>query len=454
MTDRNRVRVVRPSTLKRTISGTTVGNLVEWYDFGIFAFLVPTVSQVFFAGGSESLIATFTIFAVAFVMRPLGGLVFGPLGDRIGRRRVLAITILTMAIGTFAIGLIPDYETIGMWSAGLLLAARVVQGFSTGGEYAGAMTYLGEHAPDTRRGFLASFLEFGTLTGYVLGAAVATTITAVVPQEALLSWGWRIPFLIAGPLGLIGLYIRSRLEETPEYEQHAEKRDEQPSLGEQVHETVVRPWRPLLVCIGLVCAHNVANYTLTQYLPTYLTETVRLPYTPALLVVLVVMVVLAVLVTASGRLSDRVGRNPILYTGAGLLIVLGLPAFWLMSLGGYATAFLGALLIGLMLLCFNSTLPGTLPALFPVGTRYGSLAIGYNLAVSVFGGTTPLIAQALVTGSGSPVLPGILLVVAGIVGAVSVYAMRERAGRPMPGAPPTAADPDEARRMSRGDRSE
>ncbi|SFN84458.1 Major Facilitator Superfamily protein [Pseudonocardia ammonioxydans] len=310
MTDRNRVRVVRPSTLKRTISGTTVGNLVEWYDFGIFAFLVPTVSQVFFAGGSESLIATFTIFAVAFVMRPLGGLVFGPLGDRIGRRRVLAITILTMAIGTFAIGLIPDYETIGMWSAVLLLAARIVQGFSTGGEYAGAMTYLGEHAPDTRRGFLASFLEFGTLTGYVLGAAVATTITAVVPQEALLSWGWRIPFLIAGPLGLIGLYIRSRLEETPEYEQHAEKRDEQPSLGEQVHETVVRPWRPLLVCIGLVCAHNVANYTLTQYLPTYLTETVRLPYTPALLVVLVVMVVLAVLVTASGRLSDPGGTQP------------------------------------------------------------------------------------------------------------------------------------------------
>lgn len=203
-----------------------------------------------------------------------------------------------------------------------------------------------------------------------------------------------------------------------------------------------------------MCAHNVANYTLTQYLPTYLTETVRLPYTPALLVVLVVMVVLAVLVTASGRLSDRVGRNPILYTGAGLLIVLGLPAFWLMSLGGYATAFLGALLIGLMLLCFNSTLPGTLPALFPVGTRYGSLAIGYNLAVSVSGGTTPLIAQALVAGSGSPVLPGILLVVAGIVGAVSVYAMRERAGRPMPGSPPTAADPDEARRMGRDDRSE
>lgn len=454
MEDRRDVRVVRPSALKRTIGGTTVGNLIEWYDFGIFAFLVPTVSQVFFGGGAGSLIATFTVFAVAFVMRPLGGLVFGPLGDRIGRRRVLAITIVTMAVGTFAIGLIPSQESIGMWAAVLLLVCRVVQGFSTGGEYAGAMTYVGEHSPDTRRGFLASFLEFGTLTGYVLGAAVATTMTAVVPPEALLSWGWRIPFLVAGPLGLIGLYIRSRLEESPAYEQQSQDDDESSSLGDQVHETVVRPWRPLLVCIGLVLAHNVTNYTLTQYLPTYLTETVRLPYTPALLVVLAVMVVLAALVIGAGRLSDRIGRNPILYTGAALLVVLGVPAFLLMSRGGYVTAFAGALLVGLMLLCFNSTLPGTLPALFPVRTRYGTLAIGYNVAVSVFGGTTPLIAQALVSGTGSTVVPGVVLVVAGLVGAVSVYALRERAGRPMPGSPPTAADEDEARRMRHDDRTE
>jgi MHS family proline/betaine transporter-like MFS transporter len=446
------ITVVRPSRLKRTISGTTVGNMTEWYDFGTFAFLVPTISQVFFPGGSSgSLIATFAIFAVSFVVRPLGGLFFGPLGDRIGRRRVLAITIITMAVGTFAIGLIPSYATIGIWSVVLLVAARLVQGFSTGGEYAGAMTYLGEHAPDTRRGFLASWLEFGTLSGYVLGAGVATAIAAVVPREILLSWGWRIPFLIAAPLGLIGLYVRLRLEETPAYEQHTQDRgDQQQTLGEQFRDTVIRPWVPLLICMGLVLAHNVTNYTLTQYLPTYLSEVIRLPYTPALLVVLAVMVILAGLVTLGGRLSDRVGRNPILYVGCGLLLVLSVPAFFLMAHGGYVLIFLGALLIGLMLLCFNSTLPGTLPALFPMGVRYGSLAIGYNIAVSVFGGTTPLIASSLVAATGSKLMPAIPLVVAGIIGAIAVYYTRETAGKPMPGSPPSAASQTEARELAKG----
>jgi MFS transporter, MHS family, proline/betaine transporter len=445
------ITVVRPSRLKRTISGTTVGNMTEWYDFGTFAFLVPTISQVFFPGGSSgSLIATFAIFAASFVVRPLGGLFFGPLGDRIGRRRVLAITIITMAVGTFAIGLIPSYATIGIWSIVLLVAARLVQGFSTGGEYAGAMTYLGEHAPDTRRGFLASWLEFGTLSGYVLGAGVATAIAAVVPREILLSWGWRIPFLIAAPLGLIGLYVRLRLEETPAYEQQTQDRgDQQQTLGEQFRDTVIRPWVPLLICMGLVLAHNVTNYTLTQYLPTYLSEVIRLPYTPALLVVLAVMVILAGLVTLGGRLSDRVGRNPILYLGCGLLLVLSVPAFFLMAHGGYVLVFLGALLVGLMLLCFNSTLPGALPALFPIGVRYGSLAIGYNVAVSVFGGTTPLIASSLVAATGSKLMPAIPLVAAGIIGAIAVYYTRETAGKPMPGSPPSAASQTEARELAK-----
>lgn len=443
------VSVVAPSKLTSAVGGASVGNMMEWYDFGIFAFLVPSISQVFFGSGSSgSVVATFTIFAAAFVVRPLGGLFFGPLGDRIGRQRVLAITVITMALGTLVIGLIPGYSSIGIWSVVLLLAARLVQGFSTGGEYAGAMTYLGEHAPDTRRGFLTSWLEFGTLGGYVLGAAVATAITAAVPQEALLSWGWRIPFLIAGPLGLIGLYVRRRLEESPAYEQHAEERDQKETLGEQLRDTVVRPWRPLLICVGLVLMFNVTNYTLTQYMPTYLSEEAGLPQTPALLIVLAVMVILMGLVPLGGRLSDRVGRNPILYIGCVLLLLFSVPAFLLTSQGSYLLAFLGALLVGLTLLCFNSTLPATLPALFPVAVRYGSLAIAFNVSVSLFGGTTPLIASALVAATGNKLMPAFLLIAAGIIGAVSVFYTRESAGRPMPGSGPTTANETEARGMT------
>lgn len=269
------------------------------------------------------------------------------------------------------------------------------------------------------------------------------------PPETLLSWGWRIPFLIAAPLGLIGLYVRMRLEETPAYEQHTRQRDdEQHTLGKQFRDTLVRPWRPMLICMGLVLAFNVTNYTLTQYLPTYLSEEVALPYTPALLIVLAVMVILAGLVTLSGRLSDRVGRKPILYTGCGLLFVGSVPAFLLMTQGHYVLVFLGALLLGLTLLCFNSTLPGTLPALFPLSTRYGSLAIGYNVSVSVFGGTTPLIASSLVASTGNKLTPAIPLLAAGIIGVIAVYYTSEKAGKPMPGSPPTAAGETEARKLA------
>lgn len=195
-------------------------------------------------------------------------------------------------------------------------------------------------------------------------------------------------------------------------------------------------------------AFNVTNYTLTQYMPTYLSEEVGLPYTPALLVVLAVMVILMGLVPLSGHLSDRVGRNPILYTACGMLLVLSVPTFFLIAQGSYVLVFLGTLLLGPTLLCFNSTLPGTLPALFPVGARYGSLAIGYNVSVSLFGGTTPLIAASLVAATGSKLMPAIPLIAAGIIGAISVYYTREIAGKPMPGSPPSAANEAEAREMA------
>jgi MFS transporter, MHS family, proline/betaine transporter len=444
------ISVVEPSRLKRTIGGTSVGNLVEWYDFGIFAFLVPTLSKVFFpAGGTSSLLATFALFAAAFVVRPLGGLFFGMLGDRIGRKGVLATTMITMALATFAIGLLPGYATIGIWAPILLLVARLTQGFSTGGEYAGAMTFLDEHAPDTRRGFLASWLEFGTLGGYVLGAAIVTGITAVISQQDLMSWGWRIPFWVAGPLGIVGLYVRARLEESPAYERHTEDRGkDQDTLGKQFRNTIVEPWRLLLICVGLVLAYNVTNYILTQYMPTYLSATLGLPKTPALMVVLAVMVILMVLVTFTGRFSDRVGRKPLLTAGCVSLVVLSVPAFLLIAQGSYAMIFLGVLLIGVMLLCFSSTMPSTLPALFPTDIRYGSLAIAFNVSVSVFGGTTPLIAETLVAATGSHLMPAFLLVAAGGIGGIAVFFTRESAGRPLPGELPTAASKAEAKALA------
>ncbi len=181
--------------MRRAVSAAAVGNVTEWFDFGVFAYMATTIGKVFYPDSSPTaqLLATFGTFAAAFLVRPLGGLFFGPLGDRIGRTRVLAATMIMMAVGTFCIGIIPDYGTIGMAAPILLLLARLVQGFSTGGEYGGAMTFIAEYAPDRRRGFLGSWLEFGTLVGYILGAAIVTVLSATLSQADLLSWGWRIP---------------------------------------------------------------------------------------------------------------------------------------------------------------------------------------------------------------------------------------------------------------------
>ena len=421
--------------------------MVEWFDFGVYGFIAATLGRVFFPNSSTSvqLLSTFALFGAAFIVRPLGGLFFGPLGDRIGRQRVLATTMILMAFATFVIGLLPSYATIGIWAPILLLLARLAQGFSTGGEYGGAMTFLSEHTPDRRRGFLCSWLEFGTLTGYVLGASIVTGLTASLSDSAMLSWGWRIPFLVAGPLGLIGLYVRLKLDETPAYEKQAEanRTEGSATFGEQLRDTVIEPWRPLLVCIGLVLVWNVTNYMLTAYMPTYLSSTLSVPEVPALMFVLSVMIISMVLITFVGRISDRVGRKPVLATGCVLLVVLSVPAFLLIGQGAYTMIFLGTLLIGLMLLCFNSTEPSTLPALFPTNVRNGALSIAFNISVSVFGGTTPFVVEALVSATGNNLMPAYYLMAAGLIGGIAVFFTPESARKPLSGSPPSVTSKEE-----------
>ncbi|NMH98308.1 MFS transporter [Pseudonocardia acidicola] len=443
------VLVVDASRLKRTIAGTAVGNMMEWYDFGVYSYVAVTLGKVFFPGssGPVQLISTFATFAAAFLIRPLGGFFFGPLGDRIGRKRVLATTMILMAIGTFCIGLLPGYDTIGIWAPILLLVVRLVQGFSTGGEYGSAMTFISEHSPDRRRGFLSSWLEFGTLSGYVLGAAIATGLTATLTETQMLSWGWRIPFFVAGPLGLAGLYMRLKLEETPAFEYLAGHEHRTMNIREEFRRIIVEHRRPVLVCMGLVLVWNVTNYMLTSYMPNYLSTALAVPEATALLVVLIVMAVLMVVITFVGRLSDRVGRRPVLMTGCILLILGSVPAMLIIRNATFSPILIGCMLMGLMLVCFSSTEPATLPALFPTDVRAGALSVAFNISVSLFGGTTPLVTAALVTATHSLLMPGFYLMAAGIIGAVAVLFAPETAGRPLPGSPPVAADEAEARKL-------
>jgi MFS transporter, MHS family, proline/betaine transporter len=364
------------------------------------------------------------------------------------------MTMIMMACGTFAIGLIPSYASVGILAPVLLLVARLVQGFSTGGEYGGAATFIAEFSTDKRRGFMGSFLEFGTLIGYVLGAGTVAVLTAALSQDALLTWGWRVPFLIAGPLGLVGLFIRLKLEETPAFKKQAEEREaEEKAMPKQsFRELLMQQWKPLLLCVGLVLIFNVTDYMALSYLPSYLSSTLHFDETHGLFVVLAVMVLMMPMTLAAGRLSDAIGRKPVMLFGCVGLFALSIPALLLIRVGTLLPVFGGMMILGVMLSCFTGVMPSALPALFPTKIRYGALAIGFNISVSLFGGTTPLMTAWLVDRTGNLMMPAYYLMGASLIGIVSVFALRETAKKPLKGSPPAVASHSEAHALLRGHR--
>jgi MFS transporter, MHS family, proline/betaine transporter len=428
------------SAMRRDTAGTAIGNFMEWYDFGVYGYIATTIAQVFYPGNSVSavhLIATFSTLAAAYVVRPLGGFVLGPLGDRIGRKRVLVITILLMAVGTTMSGLLPGYSTIGVWAPILLLVARIFQGFSTGGEFVGAMTYLVERAPNHRRGMMVGFLPLGNLIGFVLAGLLVTALQAWLPIHDMLAWGWRIPLLLGAPFGVLALYLRLRINESPAYEQVSSSTPVDRGR-QQFRHTVVEQWKPMVICAAVVVTSEAPDFMLTGYLPTYLKVVVHVGKTAGLVMIVATLAILMAAVVFVAMLSDRIGVKPIMWTGCGLLVVASVPAFLLMRFGGvFPLVFIGVLLVGLMELCFDSTTPAALPALFPTRVRNGALAISYNIALSTVGGTTPLIAQALISSTGNAMVPAYMLIFAGLVGTVTLPFMPEVAGKPLPGSGPS-----------------
>ncbi|MFF7181719.1 glycine betaine/L-proline transporter ProP [Streptomyces sp. NPDC008121] len=451
---RTDITVTDEAAVKRAVKAASLGNAMEWFDFGIYAYLAVTLGHVFFPSGNDTvqLLSSFATFAVAFLVRPLGGMFFGPMGDRIGRKKVLALTMILMAVGTFAIGLIPSYASIGFWAPVLLVFFRMLQGFSTGGEYGGASTFIAEYAPDRRRGFFGSFLEFGTLAGYVGAAGLVTALTAWLGSDTMEAWGWRVPFLVAGPLGLVGLYLRMRLDETPAF-QKLESESAHASEAADTVETSTKgdlakifrqQWPTLILCIALVGAYNITDYMLLSYMPTYLSDELGYSETHGLLILLLVMAFLMLIITQVGRLNDRFGRKPVLMAGMLGFLFLSLPAFLLIGQGGIPAITAGMLMLGLSLVCMLGTMSAALPALFPTNVRYGSLSVGYNLSASLFGGTTPLVITALISATGSNLMPAYYAMAAALVGVVAVACMKETAQKPLEGSPPSVETPEEA----------
>jgi len=418
---------VEETTLRRAIVGASIGNTVEWFDFATYSFLAVTLAAVFFPSGNPTaaLLSTFAIFAAAFFVRPLGGLFFGPLGDKIGRQRVLATVIILMSLSTFVIGLLPPYATIGVWAPLLLVVARCLQGFSAGGEFGGASTFLAEYSPDDRRGFLVSWLEFSTLIGFLMGSILVLLLTTVLPEDALVSWGWRIPFLLAGPLGIVGLYIRLRLEDTPEFRALKESGEVARS---PLRESITENWKQILQVGGLVIIQNVGFYVVLSYMTTYFQDPLGFSPTAASLSTTITLLVGMALIPPLGALSDRVGRKPLLLASCIGYVVLTYPLFLLLNTGNLFAAILAQVALGALLAVFISTSIAALTELFPTRVRYGGFSIGYNLSVAIFGGSSPYLAQYLVSSTGSPLSPAFIVIIAAVATLLVVLTIRETAG--------------------------
>ena len=420
-------------TMRRAIAASAMGNATEWFDYGIYAYGVTYISAALFPGDmDEAVLFALATFAISFLVRPLGGLFWGPLGDRLGRKSVLALTILMMAGATLCVGLIPSHASIGMWAPALLIVLRMVQGFSTGGEYGGAATFMAEYAPDDRRGFFGSFLEFGTLAGFSLGASLMLGFSLTLGEDAMHQWGWRIPFLIAGPMGLVGMYLRSKMEDTPIFREHASREEAAPTPGLRL--LLRRYRRAMLVVGGLVVALNVVNYTLLSYMPTYLQRRIGLSPDEALIVPIIGMLFMMAFLPFAGKLSDRVGRRPMWRVSLIGLLIGAVPLYLLMGTG-LMGAIVGFALLGLLYVPQLATISATFPALFPTQVRFAGFAIAYNVSTSIFGGTAPAVNSGLITLTGNELMPAFTMMLACIVGLFALRFMPETAGKSLQGDP-------------------
>lgn len=427
------VNEVSTPTLRKAVAASAIGNGAEWFDYGLYASLTVYLAPNFFPGQDESGPGlTLLGLAVSFLLRPLGGFVWGPLGDRLGRQRVLATTILLMTVCTALIGVLPTAASVGVLAPILLFGLRIIQGFSTGGEYGGAATFMAEYSPDRRRGFWGSFLEFGTLAGLSAGTAVVLLFESVLGEQAMVEWGWRIPFLIALPVGLVGLYLRSRVEDTPVFRELENTGEAETRATRAFRNLIVEYWRPILVLFGLVIALNLINYTLLTYIKTYLQTTIGMPGTDASTLILVGQVIMLVVIPFAGALSDRIGRKPCWWISLIGIFLLAIPMFQLMS-QGLAWAILGFTVLGLIYLLQLGTISATFPAMFPAHVRFAGMAISYNVATALFGGTAPYVNDEVVLQTGNILFPAYYMMGACVIGMIAMPFLVETKGASLKG---------------------
>lgn len=402
------------ATRRRVIAAGVVGNVLEWYDFALFGVLAPVIATHFFPSADPvaGLINSYAVFAIGFLARPLGGVIFGNIGDRFGRRQALVLSVTLMAIPTSLMGLLPTYQEVGVLAPILLTLLRIVQGISTGGEFSGSIIFLVEQAPGHRRGFYGSVANFGAMIGGLLGAAVGWLMSEILPPEAMQDWGWRVLFFTGILVGLFGLWARVGVPDTPIFAALAANQGLQP-------RPLRTAWRherwPMAVAIGLNWSASVAYYVVFVWFVGNMSEVIGLSYQTALGVSTFGLVAGLLATLAIGHLSDVIGHKRMLVAGSVATAILSVPLLTLAATGTLAAVTLAQLGLALLAAVFLGTLPAVYVSLHGPAVRSTALSVSYNMALALFGGTAPLIATLLVKATGWPAAPGLYLVLTALV---------------------------------------
>ncbi|MFE5708780.1 MFS transporter [Rhodococcus koreensis] len=419
---------VEPNKMRKVITAAAVGNFIEWYDFAVYGFLATTLAAQFFPSENptSALLETFAVFAVAFALRPLGGIFFGRLGDRLGRRSTLSLTVILISGSTAAIGLMPTYSSVGVVAPILLVLARCVQGFSAGGEYAGACAYVIEHAPRDKRASVSSFIPVSTFWSFAFAAGFTFGLSHLLDSAAMSDWGWRVPFLIALPLGLFGFYLRFKLEESPLFE--SAEHDEE-LVTSPVKETIVHHWRTIVLLAGFIAATALSFYTFTTYMSTFMQVVGGLNQPSALLSSCICLILAGALCPVVGRMSDRIGRRATTRSACLILIVAVFPAFIMAGTGVLWISIVGQMLLGIGAVMTGIVTAVLMSELFPTRVRYTASASSYNLAYTLFGGSAPFIATLLISTTGNRLAPAMYLVIVCIIALAACSKLPETSNR-------------------------
>jgi MHS family proline/betaine transporter-like MFS transporter len=405
---------------RRAIIAGVAGNVMEWYDFSVYGYFAANIGRHFFPAQDavSSLIAAFGVFAAGFLMRPLGSLLFGHIGDKVGRKMALTASVALMAIPTFLIGALPSYQQIGVTASVLLVLMRLLQGLSVGGEYTISSIFLVEHSAAGRRGFFGSFAEVGACSGVLLGSALSGLVTTVLDRAMVESWGWRIPFLIGLTVGIVGLYIRRHVVEKSAPQASHRK------TASPIRETFTE-WRTILRLIGLGAVGAVGFYMSFVYVTTYLRQIDHIAQSTALDINTISMAALLLLLTPVGAVSDRCGRKPVLLIATGGMLLMAWPLFWMLHHHAPFVILLGQIGFAVLSACFWGTIPATMVELVPERVRCTVLSLGYNTGMAILGGLTPMVAVYTIKRSQYDLSPAFLLMGAAAVSFVVIIGLRE-----------------------------